>query len=262
MHPLFVQTHARSRTLGKVIITEGEHGLLLKNGAFQRILGPGKYRIWPFTGVHILVVDTRRATLQMTNQKMLTSDNVAVTLSLVAQYEITDPRAAVLGVEDFNAQLYLDVQLAARNALVGMTLDQVLTDRGALGIELQKSVEPVALAYGVTVHSVGVKDVIFSPNLRNLLMKEVETRRLAQAALNSAREEAAATRSLLNTARLIEAHPALLRLRELEVARAAVQTGGNTLVIGLQSASATPIPVGGPSAPALRPDTLDDELEP
>lgn len=240
MNPQTNPVQARTRSLGRVIITEGWHGLVLKNGAFVRVLGPGKYRIWPFTGIQIVVVDTRRTSLQMTNQKMLTSDNVAVTLSLVAQYEIADPRKAMLEVQNCVEQLYLDVQLSARTAVAGMPLEAVLNDRGGLGEEIHRAVAPVAQNYGIAVHSVGVKDTIFSSHVRNLLMKEVETRRLAQAALNSAREEAAAMRSLLNTARLIEAHPSLLRLRELEIARMAVQSGGNTLVIGVPSG--VPIP--------------------
>lgn len=259
MQSLVFDAQVRARSLGKVVITEGHQGILLKNGAFVRTIGPGKFRIWPFTGLTILVVDTRLTSLQMTNQKMLTSDNVAVTLSLVAQYQITDPRKAMLEIEDCRNQLYLDVQLAARNALAAMALDQVLADRGGLGEEILRAVGPTAAAYGVTVHAVGIKDVIFSPHVRNLLMKEVETKRLAQAALNSAREEAAATRSLLNTARLIEAHPVLLRLRELEIARAALQSGGNSLVMGVPAGS--PLPLSAAHGSEEAPTIADEGLE-
>ncbi len=249
----FCDIRPRVRRIGKVIVYEGERGILFRNGVFSRLIEPGKYRIWPFTGVTIHVVDIRRTNLQLTNQKMLTSDNVTVTLNLIASYSVTDPQAAVLTVDSYADQLYADVQLAARNAVAGITLEQVLGDHGGLGEELQRTVAPTAAKYGLTLHSVGVKDVIFSPHVRNLLMKEVEVKRLAHAALNSAREEAAAMRSLLNTARLIEAHPALLRLRELEVARAAVQAGGNTVILGTQSAGPIPVRSPGPTP------TPDDE---
>ncbi len=256
MYPVSLPLGMRGHTLGKVIITEGQHGVMLKNGAFRAVLDPGKYRIWPFSGVRIVVVDTRRTSLQMTNQKLLTADNVAVTLSIVAQYRMADPRKAVLAIDSFQNQLYLDVQLAARNSIAARSLDEVLNDRGGIGEELLGAVVPLAAEYGIAVEAVGLKDIVFSPHVRNLLMKEVETKRLAQAALNSAREEAAAMRSLLNTARLIEAHPGLLRLRELEVARAAVQTGGNTLVIGVPQ---TVIPTGSATPRAPEDEEIGDE---
>jgi regulator of protease activity HflC (stomatin/prohibitin superfamily) len=241
---------------GKVTIHEYERGLLSRKGAITDVLGPGRYRIWPFSGVHIAVVDVRRNIVQVLNQKMLTADGVTVTLNLSSDHEVSDPRAAMLTVSDWTEHLYADLQLALRNTVVAVTLDQLLVDRGALGEQVRGEVAPRATAYGVTLHSAGIKDVIFSPQVRNLLMKEVEARRLAQAALTSAREEAAAMRSLLNTARLTEAHPHLLRLRELEVARAAVQAGGNTVVLGLQGPT---VPIA-PGVPARgTPDEADAE---
>jgi hypothetical protein len=78
--------------------------------------------------------------------------------------------------------------------------------------------------------------VILAPRIRDLLMKEAEAKRLAQATLIGAREEVSALRALANAARLAAEHPELLALRELDAIRCFAQTPGNTVVVGVQGA--------------------------
>jgi regulator of protease activity HflC (stomatin/prohibitin superfamily) len=224
----------REATRGAVTVYEYERGLLYARGAFRRELPPGRYRLWPFTHRRIVVVDTRRASVQVVNQKLLTADQITVTLNLVADYEVTDVVAAVHRVANFRDQLYEDVQLAVRNLVGGAPIDVLLQERARLNEEALQAVRPAAAAYGMQVLQVGVKDVILAPRIRDLLLKEAEARRTAQATLIGAREEVAALRALANAARLAAEHPELLALRELDAIRAFAQTPGNTVVVGTQ----------------------------
>jgi regulator of protease activity HflC (stomatin/prohibitin superfamily) len=235
----------REATRGAVTVYEYERGLLYVRGAFRAELPPGRYRIWPFTHRRIVVVDTRRAALQIVNQKLLTADQITVTLNLVADYEISDVVAAVHRVADFRTQLYEDVQLAVRNLVGAAPIDSLLQERTRLNEQALQAVRPAAAAYGVQVLQVGVKDVILAPRIRDLLMKEAEATRLAQATLIGAREEVAALRALANAARLAAEHPELLALRELDAIRAFAQTPGNTVVVGTQG-NLIPRPRRGP----------------
>ncbi|MDQ3815044.1 MAG: slipin family protein [Armatimonadota bacterium] len=229
----------REHTHGAITIYEYERGLLYRRGRLERVLEAGRYRIWPFTHQRILIVDVRRATAQVTNQKLLTADQITVTLNIVADYEIADVAVAVHKVADFKAQLYEDVQLVARNVVGALTVDALLEKRTETNAQILDAVRPLAEGYGVRVLTVGIKDVILAPKVRDLLMKEVEAKRLAQAMLIGAREEVATLRALANAARLAAEHPHLLRLRELDTVRAFAQTPGNTIVVGVNG----PVPL-------------------
>jgi len=244
----------RQFTSGVATIYEYERGLLYSRGKFARVLEPGRYRVWPFTYRRIVVIDIRRASAQIVNQKLLTADQIMVTLNIVADYEVADIAAAVHKTADFRAQLCEDVQLTARNAVGAVTVDALLNERVRINGEILEEVKPLADAYGVRVLNVGIKDVILAPKVRDLLMKEAEAKRIAQATLIGAREEVAALRALANAARLAAEHPQLLRLRELDAVRAFAQTPGNTVVVGVNGL--TPLP-----APRKRPANGESETE-
>jgi len=237
-HDMFYATQNREATRGTVTIYEYERGLQYVRGLFQKVLGPGRYRIYPLTHRRIVVVDVRRATVQVVNQKLMTADHVTVTINLVVDYQVVDATAALHQVNDFRGQLYEDVQLAARNVIGGTTVDALLAERAKLNDAILEAVKPLAETYGTTVLSAGIKDVILVPKVRNMLMKEAETKRLAQAALIGAREEVAALRALANAARIAEQHPQLMHMRELETVRAFAENPGNTVVFGVEKAVA------------------------
>src|SRR5262249_23860154 len=167
------------------------------------------------------------------NQKLLTADQITVTLNVAADYEIADVATAVHKVTDFRSQLYEDVQLAARNAVGAAAVDVLLAERVRINSEILEAVRPLAEADGLRLLNVGIKDVILAPRVRDMLMKEAEAKRIAQATLIGAREEVAAVRALANAARLAAEQPQLLALRELDAIRAFAQTPGNTVVFGV-----------------------------
>ena len=237
--------HRREHYYGVVTVNEYERGLLYKRGRFGRTLEAGRYRIWPFSHVRIVVVDVRRASLEIASQKLLTADQITVTLNVAADFEIADAAAAHHRVADYWSQLYQDVQLAVRNVVGGVSVDALLSDRAALNARILDAAVDGAAAYGIRLLAVGIKDVILTPKVRDLLMKEVEARRTAQAMLIGAREEVAAMRALANAARLAEQNPSLLRLRELDAVRAFADSGGNTVVVGVPGVA---VPSGKPGA--------------
>jgi regulator of protease activity HflC (stomatin/prohibitin superfamily) len=226
-----------TRLFGNVVtVFAYQRGLLYSGGQFERVLMPGRYRVLPFTYETIEIVDVRRTTLPILNQRLLTADQITVTLNVSADYEIADVEAATHRVENCRTQLYNDVQMAVRNIVGALSVDALLEQRAEINAQILAAVSEQAESYGLRVLSVGVKDVILAAKVRDLLMKEAEARRVAQATLIGAREEVATMRALANAARLTEQHPSLMRLRELETVRAFAQTGGNTVVMGVNGA--------------------------
>ena len=127
-----------------------------------------------------------------------------------------DPERAVAAVADIDAWLYRLVQFAIRETVAARTLDEVLSAKAVLDAELRTYVSERVADTGIEVIELGVKDVILPGDVRELLNKVVEAERTAKANLIRRQEETAATRSLLNTAKLMEENPLLLRLKELE----------------------------------------------
>ncbi len=201
-----------------VTVREHERGLEYVQGRLARTLEPGRYAFWsnPQARVDVQVVDTRRVQVAIVGQELMTRDKVTLRLSLTIEYAVENAALATHAVTSVKDAVYLIVQLAAREYLSGVTLDQLLEGRDAMTRYLEQHAVPEALRFGVRVERVGVKDVVLPGEMKTLLNRVIEAEKEAAANVILRREETAATRSLANTARVIAEQPVLLRLKELE----------------------------------------------
>ncbi|OLF71812.1 hypothetical protein AWH62_11800 [Maricaulis sp. W15] len=192
-------------------------GLLFVDGALRERLDPGRHAFWAADRlVRIESVDMRETALDVTAQEVLTRDRVTIRLNLTAFTRVTDPVLRAKALTDADAHIYKLVQFAAREAVAGRTLDGLLKDRIEVDREITAHLRDRLADTGVQVSDLRIKDVILPGEMRDMLNKVVEAEKAAEANLVRRREETAATRALLNTARLMEDHPALMRLKELE----------------------------------------------
>ena len=198
-------------------VAEKFMGLLFVDGALVKTLDPGLYGYWKFNrSIKVEQVDTRLTEMEVSGQEILTKDKVSLRVNLSAQYRVVDLVAARKGLADMIGYLYRALQFALRQAVGTRTLDALLGEKGELDREVFEGVRAQATAYGLMVESVGVKDVILPGDMKDILNQVVQAEKAAQANIIKRREETAATRSLLNTAKLMEENPILLRLKELE----------------------------------------------
>ena len=161
-------------------------------------------------------MDTRLQTLGVSGQEILTKDKVSLRLNLTASYRVSDALVAFTQISDFEAFLYKELQFGLREAVGTQTLDEILAGKEELGRVIDREVKERVAEYGIDVKSIGVKDIILPGEMKTLLNQVVEAEKQAQANLIRRREETAATRSLHNTAKMLERSPTLLRLKELE----------------------------------------------
>jgi regulator of protease activity HflC (stomatin/prohibitin superfamily) len=217
----------RSSYISETVIENHEAGLLYVEGRFVERLAPGRHAYWSVERkVEVKRLDLRPQAIEVTAQEMLTKDRIALRVTLTAFRRIVDPERAVGAVADVDAWLYRLVQFAIREAVAARTLDEVLAAKNALDAELRAFVRERIAETGIEVTELGVKDVILPGEIRELVNKVVEAERTAKANLIRRQEETAATRSLLNTARLMEDNPLLLRLKELESLERVVEKVG------------------------------------
>ncbi len=201
-----------------VTVQAHELGLRYEQGRMTGLLQPGRYKLWthPEAQVRIATADMRRKEVGITGQELMTRDKVSLRLSFALAYAVEDVVLATHKVDDVSAAVYTAVQLAARTYVAGVTLDELLEGRDAFARFLAQEVTPKAKGFGVRVEEVGVKDVTLPGEMKTLLNRVIEAEKAAAANVISRREETAATRSLVNTARLMADQPILLRLKELE----------------------------------------------
>ncbi len=218
---------ARSTLIVHGTVEAHEAGLLFVDGVLKERLNPGRYAFWNVgRQVRLAKVDLRPQPLEVTAQEILTKDRVGIRVTLTAFYRIGDPEKAAIASADVANTLYRLVQFAIREAVATRTLDDILAARDTIDHEVRAYVTERARDLGAEIGEIGVKDVILPGDIRDLLNKVVEAERVAKANLIRRQEETAATRSLLNTARLMEDNPLLLKLKELEALERLVEKVG------------------------------------
>jgi regulator of protease activity HflC (stomatin/prohibitin superfamily) len=216
------------------------------------VLGPGRHAFWRIPTRspvrEVAIVDLRERSATIRNQEILTADKVAVRLSLLVNFRVSDARAALQNVEAYEDRLYEDVQLAARRFLSTRTLDQILRDRNEISDAVREDVGRSAASYGVEIRRADVKDFAFPGNLREVMNKSIEAEREGEALLIAAAKKAEVVKLDAETtakaaelrlavaereAKLLAGHPELIRVRELEVLREIGLRGGNHFYVGV-----------------------------
>nr|ADN14684.1 band 7 protein [Gloeothece verrucosa PCC 7822] len=193
-------------------------GLLYINQEFQAQLQPGTHAWWVFgRSFQTEVFDLRLQSIEVSGQDILSKDKVPLRLNLTAGFRIQDALRAKNGLSNVSDFLYKELQFALRAAVGEKTLDALLEDKGVIDQSVAEYIRAKTADYGIEVDSVGVKDIILPGEIKTILSKVVEAEKAAQANVVRRREETAATRSMLNTAKVMEDNPVALRLKELEV---------------------------------------------
>jgi regulator of protease activity HflC (stomatin/prohibitin superfamily) len=206
-----------SRVAVAVEVPVESAGLVFIDGKLARTLPPGAYAFWNFRkNVAAEVIELRVQSVEVSGQELLTRDKVSLRVNLAASMRVTDPVAARTRVAKFGDHLYRELQYGLRKAVSAKTLDELLGDKASLDADIFGYVRGKVGGFGVEVLGVGVKDVILPGEMKEILNSVVQAEKAAQANVIRRREEANATRSLLNTAKLVEESPTLMRLKELE----------------------------------------------
>lgn len=199
-------------------------GLLWVDGELVDTLSAGLHAYWKTNrSIKVEHMELRLQNLEVAGQEILTKDKVSLRVNLSANYQLTDAVQARLQLQDYQEYLYRQLQFALREAVGTKSLDALLVDKEALNGDVFKAVVKQMAEVGIKVVNVGVKDIILPGEMKEILNHVVATEKAAQANVIRRREETAATRSLLNTAKLMESNPILLRLKEIEALEKVVE---------------------------------------
>lgn len=208
-------------------------GVLKIDGETQALLPPGLTAYWKINHlVDAEVVDTRLQVLEVSGQEILTKDKVNLRINLAANWRYSDVLLAFSQLTKPIDHLYRELQFALREAVGTRTLDELLEDKQVIDDVVSEQVKSRMLPFCMEIASLGVKDIVLPGDMKNILAQLVEAEKSAQANVIRRREETAATRSLLNTAKVMENNPVALRLKELETLERVAERIDNISVFG------------------------------
>lgn len=194
-----------------------EKALLFVEGKYIKVMEPGVYYWWKNSiPVHVGKVDMRQQQLEVNGQEILTKDKAALRINAWAQYKVADIEKALLQNKDYDKQLYVAFQLALREYIAGFSFDELLEKKEAIAPFILQQVKEKAEALGVEVNGFGIRDIILPGDVKEIMNQVLIAEKKAQANTIMRREETASTRSLLNTAKLMEDNAMLWKLKEME----------------------------------------------
>jgi regulator of protease activity HflC (stomatin/prohibitin superfamily) len=194
-----------------------ERAALFIDGRFVKILESGVH-YWYKNGiaVHVGKVDTRQQQVEISGQEILTKDKAALRINAWAQYKVVDIEKALLQNKEYDKQLYIHFQLALREYISALGFDELLEKKDNLGVFVLEKVQAPTAVLGVDVRGFGIRDIILPGDVKEIMNQVLIAEKKAQANSIMRREETASTRSLLNTAKLMEENAMLWKLKEME----------------------------------------------
>jgi hypothetical protein len=194
-----------------------EQGLLFVNDAFQQKLESGVYYFWNNTiPIEVKKVDVRQQQIEILGQELLTKDKATLRMNFFARYQVTDLMKAIVENKDFEKQLYVMLQLALRAFVGTYTLDELLSKKDGIANIILEEVAAKMESLGLVVSDAGIRDVILPGDMKDIMNQVLMAEKKAQANSIMRREETAAMRNMLNTAKLMEENEMLWKLKEME----------------------------------------------
>ncbi|QIL39075.1 slipin family protein [Pedobacter sp. HDW13] len=194
-----------------------EQALLFIDGKFDKVLEAGNYMYWKnATTINVVKTDMRQLNLEVVGQEILTKDKAQLRINFSVQYKVADIIKALLENKDFDKQLYVTMQLALRESIGLMTFDELMESKEKIAAQVMDLTLTKAADLGIKLTNCGVKDIILPGDVKEIMNQVLIAEKRAQANIITRREETASTRSLLNTAKLMEENAMLYKLKEME----------------------------------------------
>lgn len=217
----------------KIEVAEFQKARLCFNQKLVKLLDAGTYYFWNGkVKVGCELVDTRRTQMDITGQEILTQDKVSLRINFVCNYKILDYVKVYTEIDDYKEQIHVAAQLAIREYVGRCRMDEILDNKDQISEYVCAKLKEKAKELYVEIIDAGVKDIILPGEIRNIMNTVLIAEKSAQANVITRREEVASTRSLLNTARLMDENKTLYKLKELEYMEKICENVGNITVDG------------------------------
>ena len=219
--------------LGFKVLPEYERAVIFRWGRLSRGIvggnGPGVIIILPFID-KLLRVSIRTVTMDVPPQDVITKDNVTVQVNAVVYFRVVDPQRAIVEVQDYLYATSMIAQTTLRSVLGQSQLDDLLSKREQINVDLQRIIDEQTEPWGIKVSAVEVKNVDLPQEMQRVIAKQAEAERERRAKIIHAQGEFEASQRLADAANIISRNPAALQLRYLQtLSEIAVQNNSTTV---------------------------------
>lgn len=192
-------------------------GILFKDNEFDSVLKAGEYQFYNNeTKISMISFDMRPQTIEISGQEILTKDKAQLRINFMVNYQITDLLNAYQSNKDFEKMIYQAIQLGLREFIGNMNFDDLMSDKSSVTNYIIQKYQTQFQEIGLKLIDAGMKDIILPGEIREIMNRVLIAEKTAQANSITRREETASTRSLLNTAKLMEENETLWKLKEME----------------------------------------------
>ena len=214
------------------VLREYERGVVFLLGRFWRVKGPGLIVIVP--GIQQMVrVDLRTVVLDVPSQDVISHDNVSVKVNAVVYFRVVDAERAVIQVAQYLEATSQLAQTTLRAVLGKHGLDQMLSEREKLNLDIQKILDAQTSAWGIKVSIVEIKQVDLNESMIRAIARQAEAERERRAKVIHAEGELQASKALLEAAQMLAREPQAMQLRYLQTLTQIAGDKSNTIVFPL-----------------------------
>jgi len=217
----------------KYVVEPNTNAILYIDGKMTRVLEPGTHYFWRTNEkVTVQMVDMRMCAMVIQGQEILTADKVPLRINFALNYKIVDAAGLFREVKDPDEQMRQIAQMALREEIGRQKLDDILENKDGITAYVFEKMKTRCKDFYIDIVDAGVRDIILPGAVRDILSTVLIAEKKAQANVITRREEVASTRSLLNTAKLMEENPTLYKLKELEYVERICENVGNINIGG------------------------------
>lgn len=215
--PVYLFGHMPATRYSRLEVAQWQKGLLFYDQKLVRVLDAGTYYFWKgHTQVSAKLLDTRLIQMDITGQEILTADKVSLRINFICHYRITDFVKIATEIADYEEQMHVLAQMALREYVAKYRMDELLENKEQISTYVMEKLSEQAPKLYVQIQDAGIKDIILPGEIREIMNTVLIAEKRAQANVITRREEVASTRSLLNTAKLMDENRTLFKLKELE----------------------------------------------
>ncbi len=197
------------------IVQEYERGVIFRLGRSQGAKGPGVFFVIPIID-RIVRTNLQVIAAPVASQRVITRDNVTCQVDAVAYFQVVDPAASVINVQNWYGASQLVAQTTLRSIVGRHELDQLLSERDRIDAELQLALDSQTEPWGVKVHRVEIRDVGLPEQMQRAMARQAEAERERRAKVIAAQGELEASEKLAQAAQVIATAPGALQLRQLQ----------------------------------------------
>lgn len=217
--------------LGFRVALQWDRAVVLRLGRYHALKGPGIFFLVPLLDTVARYVDMRIRATEFFSEDTLTRDTVPVRVDAICFWMVWDAQKSVCEVENYYRAIALSTQTALRDTIGTHTLQEMLTQREALGKALQEVLDAKTNPWGITVQSVEIRDVTIPENLQNAMSKQAQAERERQARIILGTAETEIASKFVEAAKPYQNNPVAVHLRAMNMLYEGLKEKGSIIIV-------------------------------